>query len=158
MHKLLPSTRLKSMSVHFDLAHSIRSLMQQTPVQWNFHHVKGHQDTTNSANLDLWAKLNIKCDYEAGICRQLAHWKKIDPTFLPLFNPIWRIVINGVPVIGNLRKKILFTVHCPNIFQYWKKHKVLTLCPLEVNWEALGTAASTSTISRKLWTVKNATD
>ena len=88
----------------------------------------------------------------------MAHWKNVDTTFLPLFNPIWGIVIDGIPIINDIQEKIISTVHRPNIFKYWKSHKLPTLCPNAVNWEALGITASNSIISRKLWNVKNASD
>ena len=108
MYKTLPATRLKSSLAHYDLAFSICSLILKTPIKWSFFHVRRHQDRSKSVDdLDLQARLNIRCDYHAGIFCQLAEWKQFNPTSLLLFNSTWRVILNDIPVVNDINNKLI---------------------------------------------------
>ena len=59
---------------HYDLVHSSRLLIQQSPVQWTHIHVAGHQDRhTHYNNLDKWGQRNVDMDKLAK-----EHWEKLE--------------------------------------------------------------------------------
>lgn len=50
----------------FDLAMHIRKALLESPIQWKYYHVKGHQDTySNFSHLPYNAKGNIFTDHFA---------------------------------------------------------------------------------------------
>jgi hypothetical protein len=64
-----PDHVVKPTSPQFDLITATRAMLQQCPVTWIPHHVKGHQDDDQTALLDRWALLNIEMDTSAKL-----HW------------------------------------------------------------------------------------
>ena len=56
------TTRIK----HFDLVSTLHQLIKQSPLTWQFRHVKGHQDDDLSIeDIDAWGKMNITADLYA---------------------------------------------------------------------------------------------
>jgi hypothetical protein len=53
---------VKPTSPQFDLITATRAVLQQCPVKWIPHHVRGHQDDDPDAFVDRWATLNIEMD------------------------------------------------------------------------------------------------
>ena len=48
---------------HFDLVTKLHHLIKRSPLQWNFRHVTGHQDTKRPhKQLNIWERMNIKAD------------------------------------------------------------------------------------------------
>jgi len=59
-------------TAHFDLITSIWNMINNTPIDWHWHHMLGHQDKMTD-RLDCWAKRNIQMDAEAKAC-----WSKLN--------------------------------------------------------------------------------
>jgi len=51
-------------TAHFDMITSIRNMIGNTPIDWHWKHVAGHQDDKTDL-LDQWAERNIQMDAEA---------------------------------------------------------------------------------------------
>ena len=59
---------------HFDMVSCLHEILKQSPLSWNFRHVKGHQDDiTTIANIDIWGQLNMIADIHA----KMALWRHI---------------------------------------------------------------------------------
>ena len=132
--------------------------MEETKWKWECKHICGHQDKkTPHYELDIWAKLNVDCDYAAGMCRTRLEWNKDDSTNLPIYCSPWLIKMNGYSVLDDMQTELHNCVHRESVFTHWANHKHNPcLVPMEVNWEAIGKATRTMSQSRRQWCVKQA--
>ena len=48
---------------HHDIVTKLHYLINQSPIQWSFRHVQGHQeDSKTLQELNIWERLNVKAD------------------------------------------------------------------------------------------------
>ena len=55
-----PNTKFSCLSNHFNIISGINHKLQESPIQWFWRHIKGHQDD-HLGPLDRWASLNVTC-------------------------------------------------------------------------------------------------
>jgi hypothetical protein len=67
---------------HYDLIHSCRLLIEQSPANWLSRHVRGHQDDHMAyAELDKWEQTNVDMDTLAKF-----HWQTVVNSRHPHFD------------------------------------------------------------------------
>ena len=113
---------------HFDMTSCLHQLLRQSPLDWKFRHVKGHQDeTTNIADIDIWGQLNMVADAYAKV----ALWRKIEqdlptPTMHQITNAIPSLSIShsgtNVTIASNLKKRLTHHIAQQRTIQYWHNH------------------------------------
>lgn len=136
MTKILTSNRIKTNQPHYDLSHSIKCVVRQTPLKWHLYHVEGHQNrTAKEKDLDRWAHLNILCDKEAGVFRNFAETSNLPFQKLPLFQAPWRVIIENKIILHDLAQHLQDHVQKETAINYWTNHKY-TKSLSEVNWNA----------------------
>ena len=159
LEKILPSTYLKCSQAHYDLAHSVKSLIRQTHLRWALHHVEGHQNRHKAFHdLDLWAKMNVYCDRAAGIFRVLATRDKLDATSLELFHAPWTIQLDNIQALNDLPAKLHAHVQKKKALSYWASHKYAPDSCDDIHWTALTSPMQSLSTSRRHWVIKSASD
>ena len=97
----------------YDIVGTIQYHVAKSPIQWEGKHVKGHQDdTTNKLNLDEWALGKIVVDAKAG--EELLKFRTPE-TKTMLEGESWRLALNGIPIAGNIERRIKLTLGEPLI-------------------------------------------
>jgi hypothetical protein len=88
----------------YDLIMAIRTVISQSCWQWDWIHVKGHQDDTNGLEeLDQWSLWNIQMDAEAKRFWNTVHHQYIDPL---IRGEPWRTEVKGFKITSNLRERL----------------------------------------------------
>ena len=140
---------------HFDLIIGIRKLVQQSPLQWSFKHVYGHQDDNPYATLDRWATLNVEMDLAAK-----AYWH--ETAGLPVQRSpntaiaCWEVSIGGDSICRNL--DLAIKDHCcsKGIVEYWtKKKRYGSRTSQDIDREAMGDAMREVPKGRRHWITKH---
>jgi hypothetical protein len=136
----------------YDLILATRTVICQSQCQWEWRHVKGHQDDTKTINeLDEWSQWNIRMDEAAKSCWQTTSHNYINPC---IRGEPWRIAINGKKITSNLRETLREACNMPTALSYWdRKQRFGTLDSREIDWEALGNAMQ-ATPNRQRWVSK----
>jgi hypothetical protein len=140
---------------HFDLITATRAMLQQCPVTWIPHHVKGHQDDDHTATLDRWALLNIEMDTRAKL-----HWaatvdqpREIQWT---IAGEPWALWFKDEKICLNLHAKLHTATRGQATLDYWDKHgKFGQGSYSDIDWQATGQAMKTVSIARRHWVSKH---
>ena len=84
-------------SKHFNLVVTTQQMTLHSPIEQQFHHVKGHQDKINSfETLDTWAQLKMVMDARAKEALHLIFLEGCTPIqHQDLAYSLWHIAING---------------------------------------------------------------
>ena len=144
---------LKSSTPHLDLIAAGRKLIQQSPLQWKFRHVKGHQDDFVGP-LDRWATLNVEMDMLAK-----AHWARsvtLGRSSSSIHCEPWSVWYQQVKLVSPIRDTIYEIIHGPPLDAYWLSRKRFLLASLPFyDWEALEDATRPLPLTRRLWLTKH---
>ena len=146
---------LRSSTPHLDLIAATRHLIKISPVQWNYRHVKGHQDDF-AGPLDRWATLNVEMDSLAK-----AYWLKArDNSLIPnesiRYEP-WSIWHNERKFIAPIRSALYAHIHNPLMDEYWQSRDRYKEDNQHTwDWEALKNAMTKTPITRRHWITKHA--
>ena len=140
---------------HVDLMISARRHQLKFPnIQWQGHHVKGHQDETGGP-LDIWAKLNISMDIGAK-----AFWRQTcsrPSEFLTQHVHLepWSIAQGGHKWCQNIPELLHDHFAGKNIKQHWHKRRFPSSSNPSVDWDALGAAVRELEPPRRRWLSKH---
>jgi len=126
----------------------IDALHRLTPVSVKFLHIKGHQDKPSKGKryLSLPAKLNIKCDKQAGKYLTVARSMK------PLPNPqlpqgFPHLTIANQTIVWDIQESLWYAATTPDYREYMqKKHHWSTSDCQNVNWLSLRLTAMIYTL------------
>lgn len=137
----------------FDLITSIQQIRQQSVADWQWRHIKGHQDNTRPLHeLDQWSKWNIAMDAAAK-----AHWsntfgKQISE---PLVGEPWPMIVEGKKIVSNLRQELRIACTTPPALDYWHRKACFgSTSPSDIDWDSLGYAMTSLPIQRQHWICK----
>jgi hypothetical protein len=137
----------------FDLIMAIRSMVADTGWEWNWKHVKGHQDDSQRLeDLDNWSQWNIKMDAEAK-----QFWKETSAQRLntKIEGEPWRVIVAGEKATSNLRESLRETCNFKGAMEYWNSKRRFGNCNInEIDWDSMGRAMRASTIPRQHWVSK----
>jgi hypothetical protein len=82
LHNIFDHNIDKPSQPHYDLLHSCRLLIAESPATWYSRHVRGHQDDHKRyEDLDCWEQLNVDMDTLAKL-----HWQTVAHTNRPQFD------------------------------------------------------------------------
>jgi len=146
---------------HFDMASCLHQLLLRAPIQWNFRHVKGHQDDIkNKVDIDVWGELNILADAYA----KMALWKLINNYDGHVLNidqiknaiPAIRVDYSGKEtyIVSNLRKRLKNHIAQERILNYWKTHGKAFLDQEGFDKELFLHAGRNAPIHQQIWLPK----
>ncbi len=110
---------------NFDLVTSIYELLQTSPIRWNPHHVKGHQDRYKAWHqLSHEAQLNTYVDSLAK-----SYWTHLvqhcpdNAIFIPTMHPIqgegWQLWINNTKVVHPNTNHLYYLLQSDDTHQWW---------------------------------------
>ena len=139
----------------FDLITATWTIIASCPIQWQFQHIKGHQDDDPTRELDHWAILNIAMDLRAK-----AAWEKFHqqgcPTQARIYGEPWPLVIGPRKVCQDLHQQVINHFHGTTARQWWARRNHFPESHLSgIDWDACGRALKSSTRGRRHWVVKH---
>ena len=144
---------------HFDLSSCLHQLLRQSPLQWQFQHVYGHQDKSkNIADIDIWGQLKMVADTYAKV----ALWKHISHNnqtvqMEQLHNAIPSIQINHqgshTKIVSNLKKRLNSYIAQQRIITYWQEQEKPVIRD-DFDMEVFTHAAQNVPIHKQRWTTK----
>lgn len=139
---------------NYDLLASIRNLWANSPIQWKFRYIKGHQDDVQSWDqLDRWAKLNIEMDLRAKDHIKIA---MISSRHYTLIGKPWSLWSQGEKILTGFTDTIYDLVHAEAAKEYWTRKDKLTQATIDsVNWELIEIAMNESRCSRRVFISKH---
>jgi hypothetical protein len=137
----------------YDLILAIRTIIEKTTWQWEWIHVKGHQDDIlQEDDLDTWSRLNIQMDAIAKEWWVASDKQYIDPIIM---GEPWRTEIGGKKIASNLRATLREACSTPKALEYWAtKKRFGSGGPSAIDWEAFGGAMQASQINKQHWVSK----
>lgn len=157
LYKITKNTRK-----HYDLIISITKALELSPLNWNFHHLDGHQDDYKSfEELDRWAQLNVMVDKDAKKC--LTNILRSESgSGSTLVIPYYKCTVSmqdhptsGTyhPISSHLAQTILKNIQQSHLKDYWIKKKQFSEQTVEtIDWKAL--TKSANNYARNKWLSK----
>ena len=135
-----------------DLVAAIRHMINQSTVQWEPKHVKGHQNRKNNTFLDEWALGNIQVDTDANIAREAMNEIPAD-THLP--GEMWSLEIQDRKVVSNITEELYNQCYFPQAYQYWaQRGRIQPNSQHRIDWTALNKATKMIPESRLIYLAK----
>lgn len=140
---------------HFDIISATRWLLGQIGGQYQWRHIKGHQDDKEDAILDHWAQFNIQMDTEAKL-----HWTRtheIDASSRPMriYGESGSLTIKQEKVVVEMKQQLMNYLGSFKAVEHWEdRFNWGRGRGVHVNWHALGIAVSGEVQSRRLWASK----
>jgi hypothetical protein len=126
-HKVTKNSRK-----HFDIILALKSAIEISPIQWEFRHLKGHQDRHVSySQLDRWAQLNVLADTIAKneITRVLNEGGRRGNDLPIPYNQcriFWKDTQGtNEPICSHLSNTLTDLIQSETIKNYWEKKKQL---------------------------------
>lgn len=153
----------KSNRRHFDIIQAITDAIKDSPLTWEFHHVKAHQDDTKDfEDLSFHEQLNVIADDQA---KQHMAWMKHNNVIFPnvptrIFNEkctiLWQQPDGTQYKIGSkLESTLQRLITQTTIRQYWTDHqKFHHNDQQDIDWSSLNTGINGLPSTRKRWLSK----
>jgi len=137
---------------YFNIIHAIWTMMWETSLQWQWEHVRSHQDATAIANLDK-VRWNDAMDTAAK-----PHWETIqhhpEIPVLVFRGELWRLWVGQQKISLNAKWHLLKHICGQAAKKYWKSKKDFYTDPNLVDWDSIEAAMTDMTIIQKKWTSK----
>ena len=136
-----------------DILQGIHYQRKISPIEWEGHHVKGHQDEDKDImELDDWAKANVRCDQQAKAALQA---DTPAPQHSILAGEKWRLIINEQVVTGNYDQSLLLHCNHEKAITYWSGRGQFNAQYAHlINWKAHQKGFKALTSSEKLHITK----
>jgi hypothetical protein len=142
---------------HHDLLSGIRYLISQSPLQWSFLHVRGHQDDhLDYGSLDRWARLNIDMDLLAKM-----YWATLTsrqpppaPFHLQPFPRQWSIWHHDYRLPCWTARRAQHIYHKKPTEIFWNKRLHCDNTYTTLNWSASALALRRIAVHQRLWIPK----
>jgi len=128
--------------------------LAQSPVQWHWIHIRGHQDTQATGELDQWAKLNIEMDTQAKVWHQCLTNAKYQPTLCSIPKEGWQLWTVKVKLTSFSQEKFNLIVQKRYSQEYWAQATKLGNIFKLIDWQACGDYCHIVSILRKIWMTK----
>lgn len=153
---LRPENRITSTSQHFDMLTSIRSLLQECPIQMKDRHVRGHQDDHN-IELDRWELLNVEMDFTAKeLWAEGKRQQRIGRDTLA--GEPWSVWIEYRKLTRNVDEQVYDFIHGKNLQKHWTEKEHPRLSPESfgiVDWAGTEQAMKAAPSTRRQWISKH---
>ena len=144
---------------HYDLSSCLHQLLRNSPLQWQFRHVKGHQDKDQAIeDIDIWGQLNMVADAYAKV----ALWRSLDndteqPNMQQLRQAIPALQVTyhnrTTIIVSNLRKRLTHYIAQERMLHYWRESETFGHRH-EFDKEVLTHAARNIPIQLQIWLPK----
>jgi hypothetical protein len=138
---------------HWDLLTLLQQQIKGMPqllLEW--HHVAGHQDDVVDADLDIWARWNIKMDLRAKECRVFPG----APITFPGTDQLWSVEIEGKKLVQNTVESIRYHCTSENAKDYWfNTGRIGSALPEDVTWSSAGAAMKEISLERRKFVTKH---
>ena len=143
---------------HYDLILAVRRQCIDSPLDWTFQHVKGHQDDhKNVEDLDPPAQLNCRMDLQAkAYLRATQGIMASDRRQSFMFEP-WCIWLGDYKLVRNVPQLLLEWYYSPGARHYWasKRHGIPDEAWDDLDFEVTRTVMKESRLSRRHWVTKH---
>jgi hypothetical protein len=136
----------------FDIVSMIRLQLRNAPIQWNYSHVKGHQDDEETfTDLDSESQANVIADEQVK-----EEWKKeIIPRISNADGQPWTITCQGTILTGNVEKRLRHILYEEKMKKWWMEKCNLEIQEEElIDWEAYASFRKLTPRWRNTWAVK----
>jgi hypothetical protein len=138
----------------FDLVHACRLLISDSPITWQAHHVKGHQDDHVAyTDLDRWGQLNVDMDTLAK-----NHWKHINDERRAHFSlpptTEWSLWRNHHRITSWSETRGLELIYQRPSTQYWTKKQRIPGTATPPHWPTTYNAFKNTISPNRLWLTK----
>jgi len=129
-------------------------LQNLQPLQIEFHHIKGHQDTKSDKPLTLPEKLNIDCDAQASKTGSYHNSTEIcNNPLTPASHP--HLQIKGKHIIRHLQHSLRDAAQSPAYFTYLQEKFDWPACPSQtIHWPIIQLTISRFRLSERHTIVK----
>ena len=139
----------------YDLLKDIQTLVLESPLEWTWRHVKGHQSLSH---LDHWAKWNHLADSKAkGYWNQLqAQHSDHEPPHP--YQPIshWSLWQDGQPWSYLNRERLHWVTHGTKLQQWWvTSGRISEFTAQKACWTSYGKAMQSLSPARRRWVTKH---
>ncbi len=139
---------IKSSRKHFDLISAIKNTISSSTIDWQFQHIKGHQDDIREyEDLTRLEQLNVQADQLAKdkmtalLSLDIAERDRYRPYHLPneTCSVIWRNPQGqDIKICSHLHKSLTFNITQSRLRQHWKKkHKFSPYAERTLDWEVI---------------------
>jgi hypothetical protein len=132
---------------HFDLVTAVRRHVLDSPIQWQFIHVKGHA----TGSLDDWEQLNHNMD---TACKQ--YWKQTEQHRSPVQDfeqREWAAWVGPKKIASSARSTLREWIQHERANTYWNR-RLSTAANAGIDWNATAGAMSRLPASRRTWVSK----
>eukprot|EP00957_Ditylum_brightwellii_P140137 10678643-Ditylum_brightwellii.AAC.1 len=157
-----PNTSLACQSSQKDLIRAIWTKLKNSPLDWKWQHVKGHQDDVKGHKeefiepLDCPSTLNVEMDNNAT-----AHQRQDSLSLLRPCNTQLMEKGEGTPhqhkIFTNLEDTLVEVIGCGRLKQYWTSHHTYNSeAEEDIDWAAIATASEKKSFQWKYWSSKMA--
>ena len=145
---------LRAGTAHLDLISAIRKKVRDSPIQWKFRHVRGHQDDY-AQQLDRWELLNVEMDTLAK-----EYWHRATTNSWKASQSIagepWSVWRGKAKFVAPIRQEVYSHIHSPQIHAYWlSRNRYTPGTKDQIDWDAIGAAMNKSTITHRHWVTKH---
>ena len=142
----------------YDLLYHIQKEIRQSPIDWEFKWVRGHQDRKKKKkDLDIWAQTNIEADKDAK-----RYWQYVNRHGVPTIEyskddcGLWKVCIDGKVITKNIPKRIYNHYWIKRAKKYWKRRFNLTSQQInDIDWSIFKRAQMASTQAKRIWRSKH---
>jgi len=143
-------------TAHFDMIMSIRNMIDNTPIDWHWKHVAGHQDDKTDL-LDQWAERNIQMDAEAKVFWTQLNEQGFQHCSCQLPGEGWAIWTDQKKLTSMNRSH--FNEHTQSRYstEYWQQENKLGNMLDTIDWNSIDIARSRLPIQHQIWMTKWAT-
>ena len=140
---------------HYDLIKAIRHELQQSPLEWKWRHIYGHQDTAaEEVVLDQWALLNIEMDTAAKAWLRVLQIRGHHPTSAYIPGEGWNIWSSGHKFTSMSREVFDNKIQKRYSQAYWCQETKLGNAFDYIDWNICGDYRKTVSINRRIWMTK----
>ena len=142
----------------WDLVSATLDILRSMPtVLWKGHHVRGHQESSQSREeLDRWALRNVLMDERATQVYELLAPDCIPP--LPM-GRVPAVVLGQATIVSDFTAALRSHVNGPPLTEFLDRHeKFGTGSETMVHWEAYRSAFVAQPLNRRHWIVKSTTN
>ena len=142
----------------YDLLYHIQKAIRDSPIEWEFRWVRGHQDRKKQKKkLGIWALTNIEADKDAK-----RHWRYINRYGVPDIEyskedcALWRVCIDGKIITKKIPTRIYNHHWIRKAKKFWKRRFNLTSQQInEIDWSIFKRAQMASTQAKRIWRTKH---
>jgi hypothetical protein len=139
----------------YDLKEATRFQLSRSPLQWRFHHVRGHQDSRKPvSSLDRYERLNCEMDSRAKAYRSSL---MNSPSVWLVEGEPWPVWVGDKKISSDLPKVLQTACSGPPALAYWQgKGRFGSGSPDMVDWQHQERAIKATTASRVQFMSKHA--